>query len=169
MANKDLEARLAQLEARVQELEDERKIREVLSRYGFNADCHRDREYVELYTDDGVLDLSDGGMGKYDGIVRFEGKAALYEFKTTARPAGLHGQVMHCMGNNVVTHIDGDEAVVDSYSVVLKGSGPNVGVWTAGNNQWRLKKVAGTWLLKERRRRSIGDADFTTNVDATPA
>jgi hypothetical protein len=57
---------------------------------------------------------------------------------------------------------------VDSYSLVLQGDGPNVSMVSAGNNQWRMRKVNGKWLFKERRRRQIGDPDYTTNLDATP-
>jgi hypothetical protein len=65
MSKEDLESRLLKLEARIRELEDERHIRELLARYGYNADCCRDKEYVELYTDDGVMDLSPGGAGPF--------------------------------------------------------------------------------------------------------
>lgn len=164
----ELEARIAKLEARVQELEDERKIRELLSRYGFNADCHRHQAWVDLYTDDGVFDLSVGNAGKIEGVLHLEGKRALTDFITRSRPADLWGKVMHCQGNNVVAHIDGEEAVVDSYSLVVQGDGPNVSLVSAGNNQWRMRKVNGKWLFKERRRRQIGDPDYTTNLDATP-
>jgi len=46
------------LESRVRVCEDEREIRELLSRYGYNADCCRDEEYVALWTDDASYDLS---------------------------------------------------------------------------------------------------------------
>jgi hypothetical protein len=172
MTQQDLEARIAKLEARIVELEDDRAIRELLARYGFNADGCRDREYVELYTEDGVMDLSTGGRSGYVGVVRWEGKKQLWEFITDPKGhhlPGFYGNAMHIQGNNVVTHIKGDEAVVNSYSIVLRGDGADAKLYSAGNNQWRLKKVGGKWLFKERRRRQIGDPDYTKNLDATPS
>jgi hypothetical protein len=48
---------VAELQRRIQLLEDEREIRAVLSRYGFNADLGRADAYVDLFTADGVMDL----------------------------------------------------------------------------------------------------------------
>jgi hypothetical protein len=165
----ELESRIAKLEARVQELEDEREIRELLSRYGFNADCRRDDKYVDLYTDDGVVDLGEGGAGRGRPF-RWEGKEAIRQF--IADPEGHHredvyGRSMHLQGNNVVTHIQGDEALVNSYSIALTAS-PDLRMLTAGNNLWRLKKIDGKWLFQERRRRVLGSEDYIANVDDTP-
>jgi len=48
--NSKILARLEALEARVQELEDERAIRDLLSRYGYTADSCKDEAFVDLYT-----------------------------------------------------------------------------------------------------------------------
>jgi hypothetical protein len=165
-----LEERVARLEARIEELEDDRAIRELLARYAYNADGCRDEAYVQLYTEDGAMDLS-GGQGN---VRRWQGHEALREFitDTTGHQApGFYGRAMHVQGNNVVTHIDGDDAIVNSYSIVLAGDpngGPKISLFSAGNNQWTLKKQGGKWLIKERRRRHIGDDWYITNLDATP-
>jgi hypothetical protein len=168
MAESDLIARIAKLEARIEELENERAIRELLARYGFNADCCRDEAYVDLYTDDGAIEVSAGA-----NTFRCEGKAEIRGFITDpnghSRP-GFYGKAMHMQGANVVTHIRGDEATVNSYSVVLTGDGSMTpSLLTAGNNQWEMRKVDGEWLIKERRRRNLGDDRYTGNLDATPA
>jgi hypothetical protein len=49
--------RVKELEARIQKIEDDKAIRELLARYGYTADQGRGEAYVELYTDDGVLDM----------------------------------------------------------------------------------------------------------------
>lgn len=169
MSDNDLSARIAKLEARVEELENEREIRNLLSRYGYNADCCRDDEYVDLYTEDGIMNLASGG----DDVRRYEGKERLRQFITDpnghSKP-GYYGKSMHMQGNNVVTHINKDEAIVNSYSVVLVGDGTSrPELYTAGNNQWSLKKVDGRWHIKERRRRNLGDKYYVDNLDATPA
>ena len=52
--------RLAALERRVRELEDEREIRNLLGWYAYYADGRHDEEWVDLWTEDGVYDLSIG-------------------------------------------------------------------------------------------------------------
>jgi hypothetical protein len=44
----------------VTELEDDRSIRELLAGYGYTADTCRDDDYLALYTEDGVMNLSTG-------------------------------------------------------------------------------------------------------------
>jgi hypothetical protein len=170
MEKESLEQRVLKLEARLQELEDERSIRELMSRYGYNADCRRDKEYIDMYTEDGAMDLDASGREGSDHL-RWEGTERLWEF--ISDPNGHHrpeiyGKSMHLQGNNVVVHVRGNDAVVNSYSVVLIGDGSNVQLITAGNNEWTLRKVDGRWLFKERRRRQIGGSEYVGNLDATP-
>ena len=164
----ELEARIKQLEARMTEAEDERAIRELLARYGYTADVCKDKEYVDLYTEDGVMDL---GSASYGRLMRWEGKKGIWEFITD--PRGHHnekyGKRMHVQGNNVVCHIKGDTAIVNSYSIVLLSKGNDTILDGAGNNQWTLKKVQGKWYIKERRRRQIGGIQYHQNLEATPA
>jgi hypothetical protein len=168
----DIEARLAALEARVQELEDDRAIRELLARYGFTADNCKDEEFVNLFTDDGVMNLTASGDTDRDGkgVILWRGKDELLKFITDPgnhqRP-GRYGKWMHVTADNLVTHVNGDEAIANSYSVVFLGEG-GVQLVSAGNNQWHLQRVDGRWLIKERRRRQLGDEYYTANLDATP-
>lgn len=75
---------------------------------------------------------------------------------------------MHIMGSALVAHINGDDAIANSYNMLLMRDGDQTCISTAGNNQWTLKRVNGKWLLKERRRRNIGGKGYQENVDATP-
>jgi SnoaL-like domain len=169
--NSSIEDRLRALEARVEELENERAIREVLSRYGYTADTCNDELFVDLYTDNGAIRLS--RRGSEDAHQRFSewrGRDEVRRFITN--PMGhhspqLYGKSMH-INDNVVTHIDGDRAVVNSYQFAIVDDEHGVKLLSAGNNQWQLRKVDGTWLIEERRGAYLGDEFFTTNMDATP-
>jgi hypothetical protein len=159
----------------VRELEDERAIRELLARYGYNADTDlREKEWVALFTEDGVLDIGEAAnlgenAARLGGVTRWEGHKGLWAHVNDVKgPTHFDGKGMHVQGNNVVAHIQGDEAVVDSYQFVLQGDSAPVQIITASNNQWRMKKIDGKWFFKERRRRHIGDPEFNTNLDATP-
>jgi len=164
----ELEAKIKKLEVRMTEAEDERAIRELLARYGYTADVCKDKEYVDLFTEDGVMDTV---TQSYQGNPRWEGKMRIAEF--IADPKGHHlpdkyGKRMHVQGNNVACHIKGDEAVVNSYSIVLLRKGDQVVLDGAGNNQWKMKKIAGKWYFRERRRRLVGGPGYHQNLDATP-
>ena len=99
----DVEARLKELEGRLQVLEDQEKIRECLSRYSFNADLGRSEEYVNNYTADGVIDLSP--------TMKWSGKEQLTDF--IASPAGGHkaieGRCQHTSMDYFI-RVDGDQA-----------------------------------------------------------
>lgn len=166
----ELEARLATLEARVQELEDERAIRELLSRYGYTADTCKDEAFVELYTEDGAMRLSARAAPPGEDMALWSGKDGIRTFITN--PEGHHrpemyGKSMH-FNDNMVVHVNGDEAISNSYQFAMALDGIGVRVLSAGNNQWLLRKVDGKWLIKERRGAYLGDNSFTVNMDATP-
>lgn len=170
--DRGLEARLKAIEARLQMLEDDRAIRELLARYGFNADYGRAKEYVDLYTEDGVMNLGTivtRGVG-YEGIQRWEGKRQLMEFITDPRAhKAIEGRCMHVQGNNLVTYIKGNEAVAESYSIVLLREENDTIVRSAGFNHWTLRKVNSKWLIKERKRRAIGGEEYREVITATKA
>jgi ketosteroid isomerase-like protein len=167
-------AKVEELTGRVRALEDEREIRELLSRYGYNADAGRDEAYLDLFTEDGAYDISMGeSHSAYPTIVRFEGKDALRDFikdpRAHHRP-DYYRQSLHVQGNNVAVHVEGDTAVVNSYSIVLRRSqDSNAYLHAAGTNQWLLKRVDGSWRIKERRRREMAHPDTDENLSATPA
>jgi hypothetical protein len=170
----ELEERIRLLEGRLEELEDDRAIRELLARYGFNADQGRTEAYVDMYTEDGALDLSrgpgqlqkePGSVAKdepqHEELVRFEGHDALHGFITD--PEGhkrLEGACLHFMGNNLKTRIDGDQAVAESYNLTLLRRGTEFVLFNAAVNRWTLRKVDGEWKIKECKRRRPGTAEF---------
>src|SRR4051812_33717225 len=93
------EDRLARLERRITELEDERAIRYVLSQYGYVSDFGSPDDFANLFTPDGALDISMGASsGEYASSERWEGRDRLHDF--LADPEGRwdkswYGNVMH--------------------------------------------------------------------------
>jgi len=170
--NSKILARLEALEARVQELEDERAIRDLLSRYGYTADSCKDEAFVDLYTEDGSMKLSLRPSEFTDETIAvWKGRDQIRAFITNPQghhsPA-LYGRSMH-VNDNIVVHIDGDEAVANSYQFAIAVAEPGVKVLSAGNNQWQFRKVDGEWQIKERRGAYLGDEFFESNMDATPS
>lgn len=167
-------ARLEQLEARVRQLEDERAVRELLARFSFLEDSMRDDEWVELWTDDGVYDMAAVVAGP-DGTAltltrRYTGKDELRALM--ADPAGnrrpeFYGHSLHTHVASTHTDIDGDAAVVRSYTVLLQEHGGSVSVVSAASNRWTLARVAGRWLVRERVRRQLATDGFAEALRGT--
>ena len=156
MVADDLVARIAELEGRLQLVEDDRAIRELFARYGFNADMGRSEAFVSLYTEDGGIDISIDR--------RWEGHAGLMEFITSAR--GAVGRSMHALGNNLVTHINSNNAVAEGYSIILMREEDGVHVFSCSANRWTLEKIDGVWYIKERFIRSPGADGYDTVLSA---
>jgi hypothetical protein len=172
----ELEAMVASLQARVQELEDDRAIRDTLSEYGFHADNCDDDAFVELYTEDGAIKVSASAKAREafgdKEWVEWLDKDGVRQFIT--HPQGhhrpeLYGKSMHLQGNNLVTQINGEEAVANSYQVAIVVEDGRPRVLSAGNNRWELRKVSGKWLIKERRGAYLGDGHFASNLEPVPA
>jgi hypothetical protein len=154
----DVETRLAALERRVRELEDEREIRSLLGWYAYYADGCHDEQWLGLWTDDGVYDLSAG---------RWAGKERLREFITDPavhHSPGFYGHSLHLQGPNLAIFIDGDEAVATGYNVLLHETFNVASVLRIGGNRWRFRRVGGRWLMAERRHRSVGEPEFASNL-----
>jgi len=165
----ELAAELAQLKAKLQRLEDERAISDLISRYGYLVDLPMEEEWLALFTEDGVMDAV-YGHGVYEGQSRWEGIDALRGFIND--PAGrrrpeAYTRTMHLTNLNMVIHIDGDEATADAYSaVILRPHEGPLRLTTAGVSQWKCRRVDGVWKLVQRTRREIADSKGTAELVA---
>ena len=152
-----LAAAVAELRRRLQLLEDERDIREVLSRYGFNADLGRADAWVGLFTADGVLDLDPSIISPS----HLGGAAELRTMITTPPHKDIEGHCQHQMqGLPMVVYVEGDQAVVegDSMTVVRDRDG-SLRILMASYNRWTLVRTDAGWRIRECVRRPIGSTD----------
>jgi hypothetical protein len=162
------EDRLARLERRITELEDERAIRYVLSQYGYVSDFGSPDDFVNLFTPDGALDISMGASyGEYATSERWEGRDRLHDF--LADPEGRwdkswYGNVMHVQGNNVEVTITGSSALASGYALSVISRDGGLHVIGAAANRWELEKVDQGWLIRERKHRALGDPEFAAMV-----
>lgn len=166
----DIEDRLAALEKRVVELEDERAIRELLSRYGYYADACLDDEYLALFTEDGAMDVSQGGKEDPYAVLRWQGQEAMRKFltdRTAAHGNGFAGRSMHLQGNNLTVTVRGDTAVAAGYSFIFHQDGPQLKLLSASTNEWHLVKSGGVWKFTLRRRRMLGAPDTADVLTST--
>ncbi|MEX5637146.1 nuclear transport factor 2 family protein [Parafrankia sp. FMc2] len=157
-----MDDRLAVLEARLRELEEDREIRELLARYGYYADAPLDEEYFRLFTEDCVMDVSVGcGENPYE-VVRWEGLAEMRRFlgeRTSQHDNGFQGRSFHVQGNNLAIKITGDDAVATGYSFILHQDGPTLRLLSASINEWAFRRDDGHWKIQMRKRRMAGAPD----------
>jgi hypothetical protein len=160
------EDRIAELERRLIELEDERAIRYLLSRYAYVSDFGNSDDLVKLYTEDGAIDMAMGeSFGKYAVTDRWEGRDQLHAYMNDPRwDKTWYTNVMHMQHNNLEITISGDQAIATAYAFTLDARTSPFTVSGGSNNRWTLRKVDGQWLISERRLRAARHPDFAAMV-----
>ncbi|MCW2748027.1 MAG: hypothetical protein JWP10_1169 [Nocardioidaceae bacterium] len=160
-----LQERVERLERALQEVHDDREIRDLIAKYGHLADGGEDADFVDLWANDAVMDLSMGvtALGGWVEPQRWEGKEAIAAFigdPDTAKKEGVFRRTVHLMDNNLIIKVDGDEAVAVANTFVLLQTEATVLVIGGGANRWFLRRESGRWVFVERRRREVGNPDF---------
>ena len=151
---------IAEISRRLGVLEDERSLRALLTRYAFNADLGRSREYAALYAEDGAIDVYGSRYEGQDDI--------LMKFITGVGHRSIEGRCQHFTQGPLIFNINGDQAEAEGYSLVLVREGsipnplsgqlmPDIRVYTASLNHWRFARINGDWKIVERIVRPIGD------------
>jgi hypothetical protein len=151
------EARTDAIAERLQQLEDERDIRQLLDLNWFLADAGPAGAFVDLYTEDCVIDLGRLVRPDADTIVR--GHAGVLARYTDPAHSGWEGRSHHLSGGPQAICIDGDEAEAVTYAIttMLIDGAPKVIV--TGFNVWRLLRRGGRWRIAYRAARRLGDSD----------
>jgi hypothetical protein len=160
-----LAGRLEALELRVRELEDERALRELLTRYSFGADVFRGPQWVGLFTEDGSYDLGSQNVdGGYSG--RFTGPDDLLALITgPGMPPAGRAQHFH---GPMRFDISGDSATAETYSITYQlDEQDRCEVYCLGFNRWTFRREDGHWRIAARQRRELGagaEAEVVTPV-----
>lgn len=159
---------LVDLERRLSELEDERAIREFLTRFGYVMDFGSVDEFVDLFTPDGAIDISMGASyGEHAVSERWEGSERLREFLVDPEDRWdktWYGNVMHAQGNNLEVTITGNQALATGYALSVISRDGSLSIIGASANRWQLQKVQGLWRIKERKLRAVGHDEYAAMV-----
>lgn len=134
---------MADIEARLQRLEDKAAIAELIASYGPLADRGMADELARLWVDNGEYTVA--GFGTARGHAEI---AALIEGET-------HQQLMaqgcaHVLSPHTIA-LGGGEAEASGYSVVFRRSGDAFEAWRVSANRWKLVRTEKGWrvLLRE--------------------
>jgi hypothetical protein len=137
-----IEDRLAQLERRLMEVEDQLAIQRLLASYGPLADAGLGPQAASLWTEDGAYDPG--------GVTRAEGRDALIAiYHGAAHQAFVRQGSMHMTAPAQIT-IDGDRAEAVGYSMLALNAGERFTLLRASINHWTLARTADGWRIVER-------------------
>ena len=141
-------ATLAELQRRVDVLNDEDRVRNLQSAYGYYADRKMWDDVVDLFAKDGVVEIGGQGIWRGPGGIR--------RWLETMGPAGLtHGQLNDRVQNDVIVTIapGGSEAFARGIELGMLGEADQEqGWWEVATFQNRFVKESGVWKIREMRR-----------------
>src|SRR5690606_28419058 len=141
-------ATLAALQRRVDVLNDEDRIRNLQSAYGYYADRKMWDDVVDLFAANGVVEI--GGQGIW------RGQAGVRRWLESMGPAGLkHGQLHDRLQNDVIVTIapGGNEAFARGIELGMLGEADDEkGWWEVATFHNRFVKENGVWKIREMRR-----------------
>ena len=136
------EDRLAALEARVQMLEDQLAVQQLLNRWGPAVDTGDSAAAAALWTDDGVLQSE---ISYLDGPA---GVAAMVE--SDGQQALIDQGCAHVQAFPLIT-VDGDRATATGYSrVYLHQEDGSYAVWRVSANRWEFTRTSDGWRASRR-------------------
>jgi len=137
--------RVATLEKRVQQLQDEQAIREVIIRYGEYLDARDYAGYASLFAKDGVWT---GGFGSATGPVAIQ--EMLEKNLGKPEPGFINKSNFHLV-TTVVVDVDGDTAKARSRYTFFTASPDNRPTPAlAGRYVDEFVRENGTWKIKKR-------------------
>ena len=133
--------RLAALENRVRQLEDEVAIHRLINSWGPAVDTGNAEAAAALFAEDGILesDLSYLiGPAAVGAMVRGEGHQSLIRDGSAHIPAFP------------VIQISGDEATAIGYSRVYRHTDDGYEVWRVSANRWQFRRTGEGWRMTRR-------------------
>jgi hypothetical protein len=138
--------RLADLEQRIQRIEDERAIERLIASYGPLVDAGEADATAHLWALDGSYDVEGWPMASRADV------AAMV--RSDAHQGLIASGSTHFLGPAVAT-VDGDEAVAVCESILVVRHDKKYLVARAGANYFRLRRIDGRWQITNRITRAL--------------
>lgn len=142
------------LESRIEQIESELAIRNVIARYGMAADCGDIDAALACHCYDAVYIVSNpnAGRGGNSNDLELRGHKAIAEMLSSDRHQSLLPNCAHTIGPLMV-ELHQDIANVTGYSRVYH----NQALMRVAINHWRMRKTSGLWKIARRESRVIGE------------
>ena len=143
----ELEARVAELAARLAAVEDELAITRLLTSYGFAVDGDDADACADLYSPDALVTIDD--------VTTLQGRDGVRTIVTSDAHQAILPGCAHVMGPFTV-HVSGDTATATGYATVYVADDAGRRVWRQSLSRWTLARTAGGWKVQRRESWAIG-------------
>ena len=143
---REFSERLTSLEARVRELEDQAAVLRLVCSWGPAVDTGSSSEAGGLWDEAGVLESD---------LSRLEGPSGVAAMVESDGQQALIRQGCAHVQNAPIVRIEGDEAVVTTYSQVFLHREQGHQVWRVSANRWECRRTPAGWKLTRRVNRVI--------------
>jgi hypothetical protein len=161
----DIDGRLARLEVKLAEMEDQLQIYQLMSSYGPLVDSGDAEATAALWVDHGIYDWGGGSAAVAGGALKEGAAGAAHgQAAIAAMVRGpYHQQIIAEGAGHVIgmPHIvlKGDEAVAVSYSRLYRHDGENFRVWRVAANRWEFARTSQGWRVTRRINRVLDGSD----------
>jgi SnoaL-like domain len=153
--DQSVELRLAALEDRVRQLEDQLAIVRLINRWGPAVDTGSSEEAGALWDESGVLESD---------MSRLEGPAAVVAMvESDGQQSLIRRGCAHVQSAPIVS-VDGDRAIAIAYSQVFLHADDGHEVWRVSANRWECQRTANGWRLTRRVNRVIDGEQAARSV-----
>ena len=142
-----VESRLADLEERLQVLEDEREIHRLIISYGFAADTGDAERVAQRFAEEGVYDVGTQAV--------MNGRQGLRDMIVGEGHQSLLPNSAHTFGPSVIK-VDGKDAVVTGYTLTYHRREEDFKLWRLSYTRVELEKRDGRWQILKRLNRLVG-------------
>ena len=138
----DIEARLAQLEARIEKQGDQLAILNLMAAYGPAIDACLEEENAALWAEDCVYEV--GGLGSYHGHAGLKEMIdGPFHQEVTASGSA------HDLGLPLI-EIRGNQAIATNYAKLFRQEDGHFELVRLVVSRWLLRKQDGTWKILRR-------------------
>jgi hypothetical protein len=153
--DQSVEPRLAALEDRVRQLEDQLAIVRLINSWGPAVDTGSSEEAGALWDESGVLESD---------MSRLEGPAAVVAMvESDGQQSLIRRGCAHVQSAPIVS-VDGDRAIAIAYSQVFLHADDGHEVWRVSANRWECQRTASGWRLTRRVNRVIDGEQAARSV-----
>ena len=159
-----IEQKLEQLQIRLQRIEDELAIRNLITRYGLAVDCGDTPMAVNCHTEQAIYRVSAPRSGRDeeeqvegDGDLLLRGRGAIEQMLESELHQSLLPNCAHTAGP-VTLDVDGTSARASGYSRLYRMNANKPGLMRLAINEWRFEKHARQWFISYRESRVVGSA-----------
>lgn len=161
LSTADVSRQLEVLTQKIQALEDEQCIRNLIVRYGFALDAGDAEAAMALFTDDCIFEVSAPATGRTDtaknkeNVFIMRGRESVGGMVLSEPHQSLLPNCAHTIGP-VVIDVQGDKATATGYTRIYLKEDQHIRLFRLGINHWELVKQP-EWRIHRRVSQVLGE------------